>query len=101
MDINVLGIVLMLAVIVEALIYYATTIFMMVDGRLKVSWKKLAAIALGVFLAIAAGADLFVNFGLTFRIPFVGMILTGIFFSRGSNYVSDFLGLINAKRSTL
>lgn len=95
---QILALMFMLAIIVEALIDYATTIFTMVDGKLKVSWKKLASIGLSVFLAIAAGADLLAGVGLVFRIPYVGMVLTGIFFSRGSNYVADLLTLLaNAK----
>jgi hypothetical protein len=82
----------------KAVIDYATTVFVLVDGKLKVSWKKIASIALSVFLAIAAGADLLAGVGLVFQIPYVGMVLTGIFFSRGSNYVADLLTLLaNAK----
>ena len=91
---QVLALMFMLAVIVEALIDYATTIFVMVDGKLKVSWKKLASIVLGIFLAIAAGADMLAGVGLAFKIPYVGMVLTGIFFSRGSNYVADLITLL-------
>lgn len=88
----------MLAIIVEALIDYATTIFTLVDGKLQVSWKKLASVALGIFLAVAAGVDMLAGAGLVFKIPLVGMVLTGIFFSRGSNYVADLLMLLtNAK----
>lgn len=91
---QVLALMFMLAVIVEALIDYATTIFVMVDGKLKVSWKKLASIVLSIFLAIAAGVDLLAGVGLVFQIPYVGMVLTGIFFSRGSNYVADLITLL-------
>lgn len=91
---QILALLFMLAIIVEALIDYATSIFMLVDGKLKVSWKKLASVALGIFLAIAAGADMLAGSGLVFQIPYVGMVLTGIFFSRGSNYVADLLTLL-------
>lgn len=95
---NILAIVFILAVIVEALIDYATTIFMKVDGKLVIEWKKIAAIGLGVFLAIAAGADFLAEFGLVFQIPWVGVVLTGIFFSRGSNYVSDFMAMVGTRK---
>lgn len=98
MDQNILAIIFMLAVIVEGLIDYATTVFTLVDGKLQVSWKKLAAICLGVFLAIASGTDLLAGFGLVFTIKYVGMALTGIFFSRGSNYVADFITLLTNAR---
>ena len=38
------------------------------------------------------GADLFVALGLDFRYDWIGVLLTGIFASRGANYVSDFVG---------
>ena len=95
---NILAIVFILAIIVEALIDYATTIFMKVEGKLVIEWKKIAAIVLGIFLAIAAGADFLAASGLDFKIPYVGMVLTGIFLSRGSNYVSDFLTMINTRK---
>lgn len=91
---NTLAIVFILAIIVEALIDYATTIFMKVDGKLVIEWKKIAAIGLGIFLAIAAGADFLAASGLDFKIPYVGVVLTGIFFSRGSNYVADLITLL-------
>ena len=93
-----LAIIFMLAIIVEGLIDYATSIFTLVDGKLQVSWKKLASIALGIFLAIAAGADMLAGAGLVFKIPYVGMVLTGIFFSRGSNYVADLITLLTNAR---
>ena len=96
---NILVIVFLLAVIVEALIDYATTIFMKVEGKLVIEWKKIAAIVLGIFLAIAANADFLTPAGLAFNIPYVGVILTGIFLSRGSNYVSDFLMMINTRKT--
>ena len=96
---SILAIVFILAVIVEALIDYATTIFMKVDGKTVIEWKKIAAIALGIFLAVAAGADFLAASGLDFQIPYVGMVLTGIFLSRGSNYVSDFLTMINTRKT--
>ena len=95
---NVLAIIFMLAIIVEALIDYATSIFTLVEGKLKVSWKKLAAIAVSVFLAVAAGADMLAGLGLVFKIPYVGTVLTGIFFSRGSNYVADAVTLLTNAR---
>lgn len=38
-------------------------------------------------LTIASGVDLYAEIGLVFTIPYVGSILTGIFLSRGSNYI--------------
>jgi len=62
----------------------------------KVVWQKLAAIAVAVFLAIAANKDLYAMVGVTFTIPYVGLVLTGIAVSRGSNYLSDLLKLFQS-----
>lgn len=79
-------IILMLAITVEALVEYFKLVF-----NKTINWKQVVAIVLSVFLAIAAGVDLFEILGVTFQIPFVGLVLTGIIFSRGANYLSDFI----------
>jgi hypothetical protein len=76
----------MLAITVEALVEYFKLVF-----NKTINWKQVVAIVLSVFLAIAAGVDLFEILGVTFQIPFVGLVLTGIIFSRGANYLSDFI----------
>lgn len=82
-----------LAVTVEALIEYAKLIF-----QDKVfNWKQLVAVVLGIGLALLAQVDLYAIVGVTFILPYVGTVLTGIIFSRGANYVSDFIKLIQTK----
>jgi hypothetical protein len=51
-------------------------------------------IAVGVALAFAFDADMFVPLGLKVN-HYIGMALTGIVMSRGSNYVSDLIGKIS------
>ena len=46
-----------------------------------------------------AGADLFAVLGVEFAVPWIGTLLTGIFASRGSNYVNDLIGKIREKAS--
>ena len=88
-----IAMVLILGVTVEALIEYAKLIF-----QDKVfNWKQLAAVFLGIGLAILAQVDLFAAVGVTFIVPYVGMVLTGIIFSRGANYAADFIKLIQTK----
>ena len=77
---------LILAITVEAIVEYFKLVF-----NKTINWKQVTAIALAVFLAVAAGVDLFEAVGVVFQIPFVGMVLTGIIFSRGSNYLADFI----------
>lgn len=50
-------------------------------------------IVVGIGLAFAFNADMFIPLGLTVN-HYIGMVLTGIVMSRGSNYVSDLIGKI-------
>ena len=79
--------ILILAITVEALIEYAKLLF--VDKA--IVWKQVAALILGIGLSVLAGTDLYAVVGVTFSVPYVGVVLTGIIFSRGSNYVADFV----------
>lgn len=80
-----LATILILAITVEALIEYAKLLF--VDKA--IVWKQVAALVLGVGLSVLAGTDLYAIVDVTFAIPYVGIVLTGILFSRGANYVAD------------
>lgn len=84
--------IIVMAIVVEALIEYAKTIgkaFM--GGAWKTAVTQLAAIALGVLLCFMTGGDLFEVVGIAFIWPWLGIFLTGILISRGANYVSDFI----------
>lgn len=64
------------------------------------SWKYWASLVLGVVASVLVSwnwnLDIFTIFGMPMgRLSLVGPILTGLVISRGSNVVSDFLGLIN------
>lgn len=85
--------VLVLGVTVEAIVEYANIIF----ADKVFNWKQLLAAILGVGLAILAKVDLFSAVGVEFVVPYVGMVLTGVIFSRGANYAADFIRLIHAK----
>lgn len=90
MDMILLAVVL--AVTVEGLIEYAKSIGKAVaDGQRKTAVTQAAAIALGVALCLATGADIYAALGVQFAAPapWIGVALTGIFASRGSNYLSD------------
>lgn len=91
-----LALILVLAITVEALVEYSKLIFV----EKKINWKQIAAMAVAVFLAFATGADLFALLGVTFIVPYVGVVLTGILFSRGANYVSDFMKRLQSNNVT-
>ena len=84
--------IIVMAIVVEALIEYAKTIGKAaVSGGVKTALTQLAAIVLGVLLCLMTGGDLFAVMGIVFAWPWLGVVLTGIIISRGANYVSDFV----------
>lgn len=92
-----ISLIIMVAILCEALVEYAKTIMKMVeDKHYKTAITQAITIALGVGLAFAFNLQLFNNAmsefyeGLHIN-PILDMILTGILFSRGSNYFSDFV----------
>lgn len=92
--------VLVLAVTVEALVEYGKTIAAaFAGGQSKAAVIQLCAVAVAVGLCILAGADLYAALGVPFSLPFVGAVLTGIFASRGANFVSDLIGKLRIKNN--
>ena len=88
MDMIVL--VLMMAVTVEGLIEYGKTVGKaMLDKQYKTAITQGAALILSVLLCFAVGADFYSVLNVQFTLPWVGCLLTGIFASRGANFVSD------------
>ena len=63
----------------------------------KLHWKQFIAMILGIALALAANVDLYSVVGVTFAVPYLGNILTGIVFSRGANYFADFVTKLSVK----
>ena len=80
---------LTLAVTVEGLVEYAKNI---IEGERRAVVIQLCALVVAVALCVLAGADIYASLGVTFSVPYVGCVLTGIFASRGANYASDSLG---------
>lgn len=90
MTINGFVAVLLLAIVVEGLVEYAKSVILMFTKRdYKRGVIQLTALVCSVLLCLSADADLFSLAGLSFGQPFVGKLLTGIFASRGANYVND------------
>lgn len=96
------GIVLIvvLAIVVEALVEYGKSFLEAChSGGWRAIVLQLVALLAAVLLCFAAGADLFNTLGVEFAAPWIGTLLTGIFASRGSNYVNDLIGKIREKAS--
>lgn len=80
------------AIIVEALIEYIKTLMKALEEKqYKTLGTQIASIILGIGLACLLGLDFFGMLGIVVPYPIVGMILSGLIMSRGSNYFSDFL----------
>ena len=84
--------IIVLAITVEALIQYVKSIIKMVeDKQYKTCFTQLAAILISILITSAAGADVFALVGISFSLPWLGVLCTGIVISRGSNYTADFI----------
>ena len=86
-----IGIIIAAAVLVEGLIQYGKTIVQAFEtGEKKTGITQLISIIIGILIAFAFGANAFEALGMAVN-PMIGVFLTGIVISRGSNYASDLL----------
>lgn len=87
-----IALIVAVAVLIEGLVEYGKTIADMFDsGEKRIALIQVITIVIGVGLAFAFDADMFIPLGLAVN-HYIGMVLTGIVMSRGSNYVSDLIG---------
>lgn len=92
---NTLGVFIMVAIVCEALVeYFKTVVKMFIDKDYKTAITQAFTIALGISLAFIFSLRLFDDvmsqiYEGVYINPTIDMILTGILFSRGSNYFSD------------
>ncbi len=98
-----IALIIMVAIVLEGLIEYGKTIDRMVVARdYKTAITQGITIVLGIALAFIFHLQLF-NEGMSEIYkdlainPTIDMILTGILFSRGSNYFSDFVSKLQRK----
>lgn len=80
---------LVAAVLVESVI----NVIEMAGEKIR-SWQFWGSIVVGVLVAFTYGLDLFAVLGFDAAVPYVGIVLTGLVFSRGANYVADILSRI-------
>lgn len=104
---DTIALIIMVAIVLEALIEYVKTIVDMVEiGEYKTAITQGVTIALGIGLAFIFNLQLFNNAlsefyeGLSIN-PVIDTILTGILFSRGSNYFSDLVSRLTGKNDVL
>lgn len=102
-----IALIIMVAILCEALVEYVKTIMKMVeDEEYKTAITQAITIVLGVGLAYAFNLQLFNNAMVEFYEglyinPILDVVLTGILFSRGSNYFSDFVTRLTKKDNAL
>ena len=83
---------LVLAVTVEGIVQYIKSIIEMVTKKdYKTAVTQLSALVISVALCLMAGADVYGALGVTFAGGWAGMVLTGVFASRGANYAADII----------
>ena len=82
--------VLIMAVTVEALVEYGKLFFEAAKKKdLGGVAVMVAALVVAILLCFAVGADFYSALGINFAYQWIGILLTGIFASRGANFVSD------------
>lgn len=101
-----IALIIMVSIVLEALIEYVKTIYTMIDSKeYKTTITQGISIVLGIGLAFIFNLHLFNDAmsefyeGLYIN-PTIDIILTGILFSRGSNYFSDLVSKLTDKKNT-
>ena len=95
-----LAILLVLAVIVETIIMVLKAVFPFISNipDSRIHPELLLASALGVVLCIGSNVRLLALLGIEFQYPVADFILTGLLVGRGSNFVHDLIGRLNAAK---
>ena len=100
---KMIALIIMVAIVLEAIVEYVKTVMKMVeDMEYKTAITQGVTIALGIAFAFIFNLQLFNGAlsefykGLSIN-PVIDMILTGILFSRGANYFSDFVSRLTRK----
>jgi hypothetical protein len=95
---NGLALVVAVAVTVEAVVDAIKCICGYVTKKeYKKLVTRLSALGVSILLCFVSGANLFSAVGVEFHSNFVGILLTGIFASRGANYINDLISRVNKK----
>ena len=99
-----IALIIMVAILLEALVeYFKTILHMICEGDYKTAITQAVTILGGIFLSFAFRTQLFNGAmsefyeGLILD-PTLDMVLTGILFSRGSNYISDLISRLIGKK---
>lgn len=83
--------ILIVCSLIEGIITYTNSFF--VSGN--PHYQMFLSLLFGVSIAVAYKFDILKMINIESNIPYIGSVLTGIIFSRGSNYIHDVLSLMN------
>jgi hypothetical protein len=61
----------------------------------KASIDRIGALVVGIAVALSTGLDILSLVNIPVKIPAIGIVLTGILISRGSNFIHDLCASIN------
>lgn len=81
----------MVCILLEGIITYINNFFVSGEPH----YQMMLSLVFGILIAVAYNIDILKFINIESNIPYVGSILTGILFSRGSNYVYDLMNKIS------
>lgn len=91
-----IALVLVMAVITEGIVEYVKSLYnMFAKDGVKTAVLQAIAIVVSIAICFATSANLFATLGIMFKYEWIGTLLTGIFASRGANYVSDLVSKLS------
>ena len=76
-----------ICILVESMVTYINNFFVTTEPH----YQMVLSLILGIFISVAYKIDLLKPADVESDIPYIGCILTGILFSRGSNYFYDLM----------
>ncbi|MDO4565873.1 MAG: hypothetical protein Q4B42_00930 [Oscillospiraceae bacterium] len=99
MNWTALGIIVAISMIIETLTENVKTRF---PAFANTDWAVMAVtVVLGVSIALNYNADIFAAAGLVGRVPWLGVVLTGVLMAGGSNLIFDAIKKLRGVKSAL
>ncbi len=81
--------IIVVATLSEAIWEILKKLIPVIDDRIWSYLNLVGSLAVSVFVGVATGVDIFHLLGIDLKWPVVGVVLTGIIISRGSNFIHD------------
>lgn len=80
-----------ICMLIESIITYINGFFVAGESH----YQVILSLILGVIIAVSYEMDLLKLLNIESKVPYIGSILTGILFSRGSNYIYDLINMLS------